>query len=112
MPEFAPEITPISRHERRLVSVDCSGNLPSEATIAGAPSVSEIGTAHLTISAVVVNTEELVINDRLVPFRQAIQFLLDARGPNVRRNWVYNILITFDTDTGERVAGAVRVSTD
>lgn len=112
MPEFAPQIHPISRREIRIVSVDCQGNLDSGETITGAPTVTEIGTSHLSITDVQVSTTALVINGATVPAGQAILFRVDATGLSVRHRWVYGIALLFDTSAGERVEGAVRLKTD
>ena len=112
MPEFAPQIHPISRLEKRIVSVDCTGNLDGDAVIVSTPDVEEVGTSHLTIDDVQVSTEVLLINGRLVPAGKAVQFTVDARGSGVKPNWPYAITIAFDADSGERIAGGVRVRTD
>lgn len=112
MPEFAPQKQPISRLEKRICSVDCSGNLDGIATIVGAPSVDEVGTSHLALTDVQVNTTAVTINGRIVPPGKAVLFACDARGPNVKPGWTYKIHIEFDSDTGERIAGGVKVKTD
>jgi len=112
MTEFAPQVHPISRLEKRIVSIDCRGNLEGSSTISGAPSVVEVSTAHLTIADIQVSTTSLMINDQTVPAGKAIQFTVDARGPSVKRLWAYAIQVTFDSNTGERIAGGIRLKTD
>ncbi|MEZ5571174.1 MAG: hypothetical protein R3E64_04045 [Halioglobus sp.] len=112
MPEFAPQIHPISRKEKRTLSVDCRGNLEGSSVIIGAPTITEFGSAHLTIADQQVSTSTLVINGDSVAAGKAIIFSVDARGGSVRRNHTYQITLEFDTDVGERVAGGVRLRTD
>lgn len=112
MPEFAPQYHPISRLEKRIVSVDCTGNLDGDATILGTPDIDEAGTSHLVIDDIQVSTDVLVINGRQVAAGKAILFTVDARGGSVKPNWSYTITLEFDADTGERIAGAVRLKTD
>lgn len=112
MPEFAPQIHPISRLEKRTISVDCSGNLEGTSVVVGTPDVDEVGTSHLVIDDVQASTEELLINGRLVRPGQAIVFTVDARGGSVKPNWPYVITLEFDADTGDRIAGAIRMRTD
>jgi hypothetical protein len=112
MPEFAPQIHPISRLEKRTISVDCSGNLEGSSVVVGTPTVDEVGTSHLVIADVQASSTLLEINGRMVPAGQAILFTVDARGGSVRVGWVYSLTLEFDADTGDRVAGGVRVRTD
>lgn len=112
MPEYAPQIHPISRKEVRSVAVDCQGNLEDDDVITGAPTATEVGTDHLDITDVQISTEALSINGANVPIGKAILFKVDARDPSVRHRWTYGISLVFDTAGGERVEGGVRVRTD
>jgi hypothetical protein len=112
MPEFAPQIHPISRKEMRTIFVDCRGNLDGSAVILGTPDVSEMGTSHLDIANVQVSTTTLTINDQSVPAGKAILFTVDARGAAVKMDWEYRITLEFDADTGDRIAGGIRLETD
>lgn len=112
MPEYAPQIHPLSRLEKRTVAVDCRGNLEGDSVVTGTPAVTEVGSDHLVIADVQISTTAHVINGQSVPGGKAILFSIDARGGSVKPNWTYRIALEFDTDVGERIAGGVRVKTD
>lgn len=113
MPDFAPGHEIISRLEKDRVSVDCRGKLDGNETIESVGlTVAEQVTAHLGISEVAVTNAPVQINKQTVPAGQAVQFMCDARGVDVKEQWFYRLHIEFDTSDGRHLAGGIKLKTD
>ena len=51
----------------------------------------------------------LEINGATVPAGNAVQFAIDATGPNVRHRWQYSLSLKFVTSLGQHIEAGLRV---
>jgi hypothetical protein len=107
MPVVAPQIHEQSVGEIRAYAVDFQGKLDTGELLTGTPTVTEVGTSDLTISARVINTSELTINGATVAIGEALQFNVVATGATVGK--VYTILCQATTDNSQTLNGHIKV---
>lgn len=105
MPVRAIEVRQISAGEVRNVAVDMRGKLDTGETLTGTPTATE-ETGGITTSAAQVNMEAVVVNGRLVPAGQAIQFTAD---PNEDASGSYEVVVSCATSAGQVIDGALRL---
>ena len=106
----APQFPIQSITETRFHAVSFVGKLDSGETLTGTPTVTEIDTAHLTITSKAVNSAALTINGQSVAIGQAVQCKVVSNGSMVADE-EYSILVRCSTTAGQVLNGVIRFRT-
>ena len=102
----APQVPTQSITETRFHAVSFVGKLDTGELLTGTPTVTEIDTAHLTISNKAVNVAELTINGSTVAIGQAVQCKVVSSA--MVAGTLYRILVTCTTTAGQVLNGEIR----
>ena len=102
----APQFPIQSITETRFHAVSFVGKLDTGETLTGTPTVTEIDTAHLTITNKAVNSTALTINGHSVAIGQAVQCKVVSSA--MVAGTTYRILVTCTTTAGQVLNGEIR----
>lgn len=101
MPTELQHTPALSVNEVRNVAVDFTGKLDAGELLTGNPTIEEVGTAFMTFTSEVVNTEAIEVNGRTLAPGQAVQFTVDVDATATGKT--LKVDATVDTDKGQTV---------